>query len=57
VETLLGDRTKAREKLGRTPTTTLDELVAEMVAADREEASKQTVLRLNGFNVAGASEG
>ena len=35
VETLLGDPSKAREKLGWTPTTTLEELVAEMVAADR----------------------
>ncbi|MBM5798758.1 MAG: GDP-mannose 4,6-dehydratase, partial [Cyanobacteria bacterium K_Offshore_0m_m2_072] len=34
VETLLGDPTRAKEKLGWTPTTTLEELVAEMVAAD-----------------------
>jgi GDPmannose 4,6-dehydratase len=33
VDTLLGDPSKAREKLGWTPTTTLQELVAEMVAA------------------------
>lgn len=40
VETLLGDPTKAKEKLGWTPTTTLEELVAEMVAADRDGAKK-----------------
>ena len=36
VETLLDDPSKAHEKLGWTPITTLKELVAEMVAADKE---------------------
>jgi GDPmannose 4,6-dehydratase len=35
VETLLGDPTRAREVLGWTPTTTLEELVAEMVSCDK----------------------
>jgi GDPmannose 4,6-dehydratase len=56
VETLLGDPTKARETLGWTPTTTLEELVAEMVAADREEARKEAILRLKGFKVVGSME-
>lgn len=56
VDTLLGDPTKARETLGWTPTTTLEELVAEMVAADREEARKEAILRLKGFNVVGSME-
>jgi GDPmannose 4,6-dehydratase len=56
VETLLGDPTKAREKLGWTPTTTLEELVAEMVAADREEAAKEALLRRKGFVVVGSME-
>jgi GDPmannose 4,6-dehydratase len=56
VETLLGDPSKAHEKLGWTPTTTLEELVAEMVAADREEARKEAILRLKGFNVVGSME-
>jgi len=56
VETLLGDPNKAHEKLGWTPTTTLEELVAEMVAADREEARKEAILRLKGFNVVGSME-
>ena len=38
---LLGDPSKAKEKLGWTPTTTLEQLVAEMVAADKEEAAKE----------------
>jgi GDPmannose 4,6-dehydratase len=56
VETLLGDPTNAREKLGWTPTTTLEQLVAEMVAADQEEARKEAILRLKGFNVFGSME-
>jgi GDPmannose 4,6-dehydratase len=56
VETLLGDPTKARDKLGWTPTTTLEELVAEMVAADKEEAAKEALLRRKGFAVVGSME-
>ncbi|MBE9172109.1 GDP-mannose 4,6-dehydratase [Cyanobium sp. LEGE 06143] len=56
VETLLGDPTRAKEKLGWTPTTTLEELVAEMVATDKEEAKKEALLRLKGFNVVGSME-
>jgi len=56
VETLLGDPSKAHAKLGWRPTTTLEELVAEMVEADREEARKEAVLRLKGFNVVGSME-
>jgi len=56
VETLLGDPTRAREKLGWTPTTTLEELVEEMVATDKEEAKKEALLRLKGFKVVGSME-
>ena len=56
VETLLGDPTNAKEKLGWTPTTTLEELVAEMVAADVEEAKKEAYLKRKGFAVVGACE-
>ena len=41
VETLLGDPSKAKDKLGWTPKTTLEELVAEMVAVDVEEARRR----------------
>jgi GDPmannose 4,6-dehydratase len=34
VEQLLGDPTKAKEKLGWTPTTLFEDLVKEMVAGD-----------------------
>ena len=56
VETLLGDPTKAKEKLGWTPTTTLEELVTEMVATDKEEAAKEALLRRKGFAVVGSME-
>jgi len=56
VETLLGDPSKAKEKLGWTPTTTLEELVAEMVATDVEEAKKEAYLKRKGFAVVGARE-
>ena len=56
VETLLGDPSKAHKKLGWKPTTTLEELVAEMVETDREEARKEAILRLKGFNVVGSME-
>ncbi len=56
VETLLGDPTKAREKLNWTPTTTLEELVAEMVAVDKEDAKKEAYLKRKGFAVVGSME-
>jgi len=56
VETLLGDPTKAKEKLGWIPTTTLEELVAEMVAADKDEAAKEALLRNQGFVVVSSME-
>ena len=56
VETLLGDPSKANEKLGWTPKTTLEELVAEMVAIDVEEAKKEAYLKSKGFAVVGARE-
>ena len=56
VETLLGDPTKAREKLGWMPTTTLEELVNEMIAVDQEEARKEAYLKQKGFQVVGPRE-
>jgi GDPmannose 4,6-dehydratase len=56
VDTLLGNPSKAKEKLGWTPNTTLEELVSEMVATDVEEAKKEALLKHQGFDVAGAWE-
>ena len=56
VDTLLGDPSKAKDKLGWSPTTTLEELVAEMVTTDVEEAKKEAYLKRKGFSVVGARE-
>ena len=56
VETLLGDPSRAHQRLGWQPTTTLEELVAEMIATDREEAKKEAYLRRKGFVVVGAAQ-
>ena len=56
VETLLGDPSYACEKLGWTPTTTLEELVAEMIANDKEEAKKEAYLQRKGFSVVASLE-
>lgn len=52
VETLLGDPSKARDKLGWTPRITLAELVAEMVAHDLDKARRHALLKSHGFDVA-----
>ncbi|MEO6410738.1 MAG: GDP-mannose 4,6-dehydratase, partial [Burkholderiaceae bacterium] len=49
VETLLGDPSKAKAKLGWVPTTTLAELVTEMVQADYEAARRDSLVKLAGF--------
>lgn len=51
VETLLGDPTKAREKLGWQPTITARELCAEMVAADLKIAQRHALLKAHGHEV------
>lgn len=49
VETLLGDPTKAREKLGWMPTTTFESLVSEMVNADYQTACRDALIKNAGF--------
>ena len=49
VETLLGDPTKAREKLGWTPTTTFQELVSEMVREDLKSAERDELVKKYGY--------
>jgi GDPmannose 4,6-dehydratase len=49
VETLLGDATKAREKLGWTPKITFAELVAEMVREDLKAAERDELIKQHGF--------
>jgi GDPmannose 4,6-dehydratase len=49
VETLLGDPSKAKAKLGWVPRTTLKELVVEMVQADFTSAKRDALVKLAGF--------
>ncbi len=49
VETLLGDPSKARLKLGWLPEITVQEMCAEMVASDLAQAKKYVLLKANGF--------
>ena len=51
VETLLGDPTKAKEKLGWIPEITLSEMIAEMVANDLEKAKQHALLQKHGYAV------
>jgi len=50
VETLLGDASKARAKLGWTPKITFRDLVAEMVRQDLKEAERDELVKRHGFN-------
>lgn len=49
VETLLGDATKAREKLGWAPRISFKELVAEMVREDLKAAERDELVKKHGF--------
>jgi GDPmannose 4,6-dehydratase len=49
VETLLGDPSKAHEKLGWAPTTSFHSLVKEMVTADFQVAKRDALITLAGF--------
>ena len=51
VDTLLGDPSRAREKLGWAPEIGLEELCAEMVAADLDQAKQHVLLNAHGFEV------
>jgi GDPmannose 4,6-dehydratase len=56
VDTLLGDATKAREKLGWTAEVTFSELVAEMVESDLEVAKRDALVAKEGYKVYGHHE-
>ncbi len=51
VETLLGDPSKAKAKLGWTPEITVQQMCAEMVATDLQEAQKHALLKKHGYNL------
>jgi GDPmannose 4,6-dehydratase len=56
VETLLGDPSKAKDKLGWVPEITVQEMCAEMVREDLKLAKRSLLLKENGYDVAISSE-
>ncbi|MDQ6998226.1 MAG: GDP-mannose 4,6-dehydratase [Mariprofundus sp.] len=56
VETLLGDPSKAKEKLGWTPEITVQEMCAEMVSEDLKAARRIALLKEHGHDVSVAVE-
>jgi GDPmannose 4,6-dehydratase len=52
VETLLGDPSKAKNKLGWVPEITVQEMCAEMVAEDLKAAQRNVLLKQHGHNIA-----
>ena len=51
VEALLGDPSKAKEKLGWQPKITFEELVSEMVQSDLTEAERDALIKKHGYSV------
>ncbi len=49
VDLLIGDASKAREKLGWQPTCNLQQMIEEMIKADLEETRKDQLLQSGGF--------
>ena len=56
VETLLGDPTNARNKLGWVPEITAQDMCSEMVREDLKEAKRIKLLRNHGYNISLQSE-
>ncbi|MEL6693097.1 MAG: GDP-mannose 4,6-dehydratase [Pseudomonadota bacterium] len=56
VETLLGDPSKAKAKLGWEPEITVEDMCAEMVAADLKDAQRHAFLKAHGYDVPVATE-
>ncbi len=57
VETLLGDPTKARERLGWVPEISVQEMIAEMVEHDLHDARRHALLKQHGYAVPVTVEG
>ncbi len=56
VQTLLGDPTKAKERLGWSPKITFEELVAEMVREDMKTAERDELVKKHGYLVLNCHE-
>jgi GDPmannose 4,6-dehydratase len=51
VDTLLGDPSKAREKLGWSPKVSIEEMVREMVREDLKEAERDQLCKVEGYTI------
>jgi GDPmannose 4,6-dehydratase len=56
VQTLLGDPTKAKEKLGWEPSISLEEMIKEMIDNDIKESKKDSLLNKKGYNISTSIE-
>ncbi len=56
VDTLLGDPSKAKEKLGWKPKISFEQMIAEMVQSDLEEAKSDQLLQKEGFQINSRNE-
>lgn len=56
VETLLGDPSKAKEKLGWVPQITVEEMCAEMIENDLAKAKQHALLKAHGYSVSVTKE-
>ena len=56
VETLLGDPTKAKERLGWVPEITVQQMCREMVAHDLIQAQQHALLKRHGYSVFNTTE-
>jgi GDPmannose 4,6-dehydratase len=56
VETLLGNPTKAKQKLGWVPEVTIDQMIEEMVVHDLDQAKQHALLKKHGYDVAVGKE-
>jgi len=56
VETLLGDPTKAKNKLGWVPEITVQEMCSEMMQSDLQKAKQHALLKTHGYEVSVAKE-
>ena len=56
VETLLGDPSLAKNKLGWEPQISIQEMIAEMVAYDLQQAQKHALLKTKGYNIVVSKE-
>jgi GDPmannose 4,6-dehydratase len=56
VDLLIGDASKAREKLGWEPTCDLQQMIEEMIKSDLEEARKDQFLQSGGFQTSSGNE-